>query len=387
MRQRIQQAIGTIRRDAWGEIDLTSNPFLHTWTQLAALYRQVPLVIPPEGGEDVAVAVAEAGLWTLMPRLQRDTLGLREMLLYVDVDPGGRPVYQPVYPDLVEVLAVDPWQPARPTALKVWRRDPLRPEVWTAYVYDARGEGSYQATDAQGRDVSAQVLRPAGQEGGAYRGAEYPWRLEGRPVLPFVVYHAEDTGSVWDAYSGREVVEGALQLGVLYTYYNHIIRNAAWGQRYVVGAQPVGAASSPTGLRSEITTDPAALLVLEPMDLDGQGGQVIVGQWNSPVDPEKVLGSILRYERRLVESAVGAAEVTRQEADIRSGYSLAVSREAQEDAQVGYAPLFERADLEVLRLTAALLNGPTEGWSIQYPLVERVRAARSTATVEDAGNG
>lgn len=380
IRQRIQSAIGSVRREAWGEIDLSSNPFLQTWRQLATLYRQTPRIMPPAGAEAAAVAMAEAGYWSMMPRVQRDALGLREMLVYCDLDPDGRPVYQPTFPDLVEVLAVDPWEPTRPTALKVWRRDSSRPtyDAWVGYVYDARGEGAYAAVDHNGSDVSAAVL---GSEG--YRGSDYPWQVDGRPVLPFVAYHAEDTGTVWDPYTGREVVEGTLQLGVLYTYYNHVVRNAAWGQRYVVGAQPVGAASDPTGQRSEIVTDPATLLLLEPMDTDGQG-QVMVGQWTPPVDPEKILRSIIQYERRLVEMATGGTQVTRETSDIRSGYSLAVSREAEDEARIGYAPMFARGDLAACKLTAGLLGAPTAGWSLTYPTVNAVLAQRAASAGQEA---
>jgi len=384
IRQRIQQAIGSVRREAWGEIDLSSNPFLQTWRQLATLYRQTPRVVAPEGGEVAAVAMAEAGYWSMMARVQRDTLGLREMLVYVDIDPTGSPVYQPIYPDWVEVIAVDPWVAARPVALKVWRRDSRGD--WIGYVYDSRGEGYYAALDADGVDVSSEVLRPEGDEGGAYRGEAYPWRVDGAPVLPFVLYHAEDTGQVFDPYTGREVVEGTLQLGVLYTYYNHVVRNAAWGQRYVVGAQPVGASADPTGQRSQIVTDPATLLLLEPMDLDGAGGQVMVGQWTPPVDPEAILRSVIRYERRLVEMAVGGSQVTRETSDIRSGYSLAVSRDAEADARIGYAPTFSRGDLAACRLTAGLLGAPTEGWSISYPGVDAILARQADEGADEGAD-
>jgi hypothetical protein len=82
--------------------------------------------------------------------------------------------------------------------------------------------------------------------------------------------------------------------------------------------------------------------------------------------------------------AVGGSQVTRETSDIRSGYSLAVSRDAEADARIGYAPTFSRGDLAACRLTAGLLGAPTEGWSISYPGVDAIHA-RQVAEGADEG--
>jgi hypothetical protein len=358
---RIQSAVGNLRKSAWGPIDLTSNPYLHTWTQLAALYRQAPEVDPPAGGELAAAALAESGYWSLMQRVQRDTLGLREMLVRFDFR-GEEVRARPVYPDLVECRA-NPFRPGEIEAVKEWLPDPADASKWVRVECDPAAR-IYRAIDEQGVDASRRVLD------GNFCGEAYPWVSGGQPLLPYVVYHAAETGYLWDSWTGREVVEGTLQLAVFYSFYAHILRTAAWAQRYALGAEPVGPEISSDGhARSEIVTDPATVLILQST-LE-QGGTPSVGQWNQVVDPAKVLESIRSYEQRLVEMAVGAADVTRTSSDIRSGYSLAVSREAVREAQRSFEPMFRRGDLAALRLVSRFLGVPDTGWRIRYSSIPR----------------
>lgn len=352
----LRQQLGNVRRSAWGQPDLTANPFLALWTQVAALYAEAPEVTV-EGGNALAKAVEASGYWAMMHRIQRDTLALREMLVRVDATQDGEAVHRPVYPDMVtaEVDRSRPWMMTR------IREAICMPDVgWTWHDLSIVGDGApwYRVHRADGgADITEDVL------GARHEGAAYPYRTGvGTPVLPYVVYHAARTGYLWDPHALQEIVDGSLNLGVLLTYYGHIIRNAAWAQRYVAGAQPAGA--EPVGdtdgnsaARREVVTDPATLLVLEPIDSGGAAGQVLVGQWSTPVDPEVVLRSILQYERRLLLLAgFQPPDVTRQEADIRSGYSLAVDRERVREQQRVYEPQFRVADTELIRLSAVVLN-------------------------------
>ena len=81
-------------------------------------------------------------------------------------------------------------------------------------------------------DVSERIL------GGTFTGGAYPWQTPEGPILPWVTYHASRTPWFWDSFTGREVVEGTLQLGVLMTHYTHLVQAASWAQRYAYGAEP-----------------------------------------------------------------------------------------------------------------------------------------------------
>ena len=362
VRARLVQAVGSVRATAWTRTpDMTSNPAWYVHSQLAALYGSMPEVVPPAGGEDVAAALADGGYWELARRIQRDTLALNDLFVRVDVDVDGGLYWRMVFPDLVEAQP-DRLRPGQPASMKEWVQDPDDVGRWVQIVTDPRAR-IYRALDDKGDDVSERVL------GGDLSGERYPFLVGGEPVLNYVAYHAAESGGLHDAYAGREVFDGALALGVYYSYFGHVLRNVAWAQRYAIGAEPVGGSVDENGRARELVTDPATLLMLR--QLEDHIGQVVIGQWSSPVEPDKLLSSIERYERRLIEMALGQAGVSRRESDVRSAMSLAVSREAQRAAQRAYEPVFRRSDLRLLKLAAGLTGAPTEGWRITYHAIGR----------------
>jgi hypothetical protein len=70
---------------------------------------------------------------------------------------------------------------------------------------------------------------------------------------------------------------------------------------------------------------------------------------------------------------VGGVETTRSTSDIRSGASLAVSREAQILAQERYAPVFRGADRRALQVWSALLATDR---GTDYPLTWAAQTGR-----------
>ena len=361
--RRVSEAVGTTRSRAWKIVDMTSNPAWYVTSQLAALYREIPEVLPPEGAEDTAAAIAEAGYWQLAQRVQRDTIGMNDTFVRVDIDKDtNEPAFRLVPPDLVEVVA-SPLFPSQPLAMREWIVDPDDCCKWVQLYTDPRNL-TYQCLDENKTDVTLRVL---GQP--SFSGELYPFFVNGKPVLPYVAYHSAETGYAMDPYTGREVFEGAIQLGMYYSFFGHILRNAAWGQRWVLGAEPVGGDVDEAGRRKDVVADPATLLVLR--QLDEQGGQAQVGQFSPPVDPDRILASVERYEQRLVEMALSTVGVSRRDSDVRSAMSLAVSRESQREAQRAYEPVFRRSDIRLLKLVAGLRGEPTEGWRINYRSLPR----------------
>lgn len=353
---RIRKAVGNVKGDAWKPIDLTANPYLSLWGQVAVMYNVSPEVAAP-GADGLLSAVEAAGVWPLMQRVQRDTLGLRELWLRLEANPDGTVVARPVPADMIEAES-HPSNPGVPVVIREWMHDKLF--GWCRHILDISDLESpaYYVETSEGRDVSADVL------GADYRGERYPYRNRGGvPFLPGVLYHAAETGCLFDPYTMREVVEGSLMLGVYLTYFGHVLRDVAWSQRYVMGVRVLGAdAVDADGnamvSRREVVTDPATLLELEPDP--AFTGQPLIGQWSTPADPVALLTAISMYERRILTLAgIQSPDVTRTESDIRSGYSLAVSREAVRELQRVYEPQFRRGDLQLLSICAALVNRAT----------------------------
>lgn len=351
----IKEHVGTTRAKVWGTPDMSANPTLALSELRSRMYAEAPAVA---GMADTVEAATAAGLWSLMQRVQRDASGLREMAVGVEVI-DGRPVYTPMFPDLLEGRAA-PGDPGQPVVLTHTREHPGL--GWVRVTWDIEGQ-IYEARDLDGTDVSRQVL------GGVFRGPAYPFRdAAGAAIMPVVLYHAAETSTLWDAYSGAELFEGGILLNIYLTYYGHVLKNCGFSQRYAGGVEVDGveldlSQGGSTSTR-EITPDPAAVLMFRPTE-DG-GGQPVIGQWAPPVSPKELIESIGIYWDRMVSAAGLKSDVTRTSSDIRSGYSLAVERESVREAQRVDEPLYARSDERLLTVTAQLLGHPVEPVQITY---------------------
>ena len=380
--RRISQAIGAVRREAWGVPDLSSNVFRASMQSLAVLYDRRPKVSHNETGAADALSgyVVPSGLWSLMQRIQRDTLGLREMFLRVDVvqHEGQAPevVYRPIPPDMVLAYA-DPEHPDEPVEVRELRlrRDRLGRARWTYDVLCVAGykEPFYRVISAgtdSGEDLSAEYL---GVEGGLV-GEAYPYRYaDGRPMLPLVLYHASKTGMLFDPYEALELVEGSLNVAVFWSMFGHVIRQASWPQRYAVGVRVPSATihgEQENTIRESIVPDPATVLLFEPSD-EGMAPQI--SQWDAGADPQTLQDAISMYERRLAAFAgISPSDVQRVAGDPRSGFAIAINREAAREVQRRFEPIFSPIDEELMGKTAALINRvtggalPEEGYRVAY---------------------
>jgi len=394
--RRISWSIGAVRREAWGVPDLSSNVFRSSIQSLAVLYDRRPTITHNDqtAADQLAGLVVDAGFWPLMQRVQRDTLGMREMLIRVDVsmDSVGSPVivYRPVYPDMV-LAGCSSSEPDRPIEIRELR---LRTSstgqarwTWDVLSIADPAAPSYRvlaAGSGEGEDLSAEYL---GTPGGLV-GEAYPYRrADGAAFLPYVMYHAAKTGMLWDAYEASELVDGSLNVAVLWTFFGHTVRQASWPQRYAVGVRVPSASidgETEQTIRESVIPDPATVLLFEPSD---EGVTPQISQWAPGSDPQTLQEAIAMYERRIAAFAgISPADVQRVAGDPRSGFALAISREAAREAQRRYEPVFSPADEEVLAITASMLNAaaglglPEGGYRVAYetlpPSVEERQGER-----------
>ena len=219
-------------------------------------------------------------------------------------------------------------------------------------------------------------------------GAAYPYRRSsGEPVLPYVLFHAESTGKLFDPFNWREVVEGSLQSALLMTFFTHCARQSSWPQRYAVGVRIPNAEIHDTdggARRARVPVDPTSLLMFEA-DTDGQP---MVGQFNPSADLDTMLTSIMQYEHRVAAWAgISAADLQRQASGTaRSGYALSVTNSAKREAQRKYAGVFRAGMTALIEISAILLNSaeglalPEEGYSIRFESIpksaDEMKAAR-----------
>jgi len=182
----LAQHIPSDRRAAWGVSDLSSNVFKSSVDALSALYNDQPAVGLPSGSADASSLLGsggyldKAGLWPLMQRVQSMTLGMREMLIRVDVNSKGNGLlFRPVTPDMVfaRAPAGDPMVPDVIHEMRL-RYTKAGDPVWTADVFDLRDLNNpiyrIQEVDAGGelgRDVTGEYMAESN-----YSGAAYPHR-------------------------------------------------------------------------------------------------------------------------------------------------------------------------------------------------------------------
>jgi len=385
--QKITKMVGPTRAEAWGDPDLSSNPFRTATTQLSVLYDRGVTVSGPS--PELIKAVEETGLWELMQRIQRDTLGLREMLLAIDAPKSGGLNIRPVYPDMVKAAASvdDPDRPVTICELCMRSIDGMNTWVWDLYdisdpafpsVRSFSKEPSLKADKYEYGDLTQKVW------GGFLGGESYPWRYaDGTPFLPYILHHAQKTGKLFDYTELSELVEGTLLCAVYWTYFGHVMRQASWPQRWMVGLEAAGSEKIGPNGESQITTDPTTVFQMQLASDAMSNGQFSVGQWNASSNPVEIQDAVANYERRVAAMAgISPADIQRVAGDPRSGHAIAITKEAQRESQRRFEPQFQAGDEELLRKAAAMLGYPEDGWSVTYHAIP-LTAEESSAVRED----
>lgn len=374
---RMRRNLGNVRTEAIGEPDMSANPFESTCSEASALYDRPPRIHQPDAASLTAMEgwTGRAMLYPLMARVQRDVLGMREQFLRVAVNqrPGGiEVVYTPAYADMV-IPRADPKDPSRPIALDefVPRPDPRDPSrtIWTRDRWSVDGTPEHRVLDATGQvDLSEHYGLPAG----GLVGPAYPAiRRDGTAILPYATFHAAVTGCLLDPFFRQELIQGTLNVGVLWTFFAHCVRSASWPQRWITGGFIAGATAEADSNIRRVVADPATILeILQDSSFEGQ---VSAGQWGSASDPKAVAESIGIYEQRFTGYVEIGSEFWRRSADPRSGIALTLDRTGRIEAQRRYSPVFAPVDAEVLSITATLVNRAIgaplvaeDGWRVEH---------------------
>ena len=383
LEEELQRHFTAERRAVLGIADMSSNVFSGVTKALTSLYVEPPSVSSIAPAEQLLGRdgiIYRGGLWSIMQRVQLYTVGLREMFLHVGINAAENGlVYRPVTPDYIYATSPrnDPMHPNYLMELRLRKKED-GDYLWTYDVYDLRDKNNPQfrilvaeSNGEIGEDVSAEY-------GGAAVGAKYPYRkASGEPILPYSIYHAELTGdSLFDSFTGAELVAGSLVSAALHTYLIHLTRDCAFPLRYTLGADIAGASTfdaAGAARRVAIAADPSSIICFSPDPEMAGLGQPVLGQFSSNADPEQLLNVITLYERKLAQSAgISPASIQKLSGDPRSGYAIAMSKSDQRDAQRKAIPAMSRGDSYTLELSAVMSNRflgtsfPEEGYQISY---------------------
>lgn len=392
------------RREAWGIAELSRNPHRSLTNQIGgALYQAPPKVRGNDASADVLKAVEAAGYWQLMQRVSTDLVGLREGIVRVDWTERGGLLHRPVPVELTHVEAV-PEAPDVPALIEEIQErvdpDTGRP-AWAWEVLDVRdlGDPKHMILSAnRQKDWTKAFLGKEPKSGAGYQYRD----LAGKPYMPAALYHAERTGRLWDSYYGLEAVLGTLTMGVLLTFWIHGVKDGSFVTVALVNGRIAGLEVETTGANgvtstirtNVISVEPGSFIEVTPI-ADGVQPQII--QLQPGFDPEKLMAAIGMFESGLAEYAgVSPADLVRTGADPRSGASLSISRQGLRSAQARYEPQLRRGDLEVLAISARVLNHATgknypeqpSDYSISYPSLplsaDEVKAQREDILAKTA---
>ena len=376
LERRLGEQLGSVRASAWGPISLALNPFASIIRELSVLYDNSPEVLHDDE-RDVRLAqlVQEAGLWSLMSRVQQYTLGQRECFVRLDCHDGILR-YRPAYVDLIQARALLE-RPDEPIELQEWRlrTDPkTHADIWTVDCFSLLGEPSFRIYRGDSNQAKRGEDMTEAYLGRSYDGEDYPYRYgSGEPFLPYVLYHAQRPGDrLFDPYTLAELSEGSLDAGVLHQMLMHTFRDCSWPQRWVLNCVPAGAETltESGNSRRQVVTDPASLLVLQQARDTEDAGQALVGQWQAGADVEKLEATLSNIVARLAQEAgVPPSDIQRLGGTARSGVAISLSNEGKRAAQRAYRSSFRASDEQLLSKSASLVNlyARNQGLDIELP--------------------
>jgi hypothetical protein len=399
LEDRLLAHFGPDRRGAMGPNSRAKCAFKRVCEELSSTYYEPPRVRHPaqrkEHPDDPAPVVealvgpegmiSATGLWSQMRRFQVLVLGLREAFIRVDWDARRNGLtYRQVGPEWVvaKCRIADPTKPIEVRELR-WR-DFVGGGKWCWDILSIVDPENpvYRVIEANLDPQALEVDRTADALGGDRSGANYPYRWtqgdrRGDPFLPYVLYHAEDAGCLFDAWNWTELVEASLDIACLWTFWQHGVFRASWPQRYAINAYVAGTVSEDgdAGRRSAVPTDPTSLVHLEPGE---PGTQPQVGQWGTSADVKSMGEAIAAFENTVIAiTGIDGAHIMRQSADAVSGAALSISRDGKREAQRVYAPQFRPRDVELVEKSAALVNVamvlaedlPEDGYRVDYGTV------------------
>jgi hypothetical protein len=360
--------------------------------QVATLYRIPPVATNPffETNPDSAAYFNGLKVFSRHPRLSRLTVGLRECHAFVVWTPGepalvdeagnvtaaataGRVEIEVVPPTLVAASSTAA-SPGVPDLLSraVELPDPKSGKVaWFWQTWDLRrpSEPRYRIVNATGK------RRDRTQEFGR-SGDQYEWvdPTTGRPFIPSTLYHAEDTGCLYDPDGWHELFDGTYMVAMFASFFTHVMNNASWKQAVGINVNVRGGKATGDGddQSRHVTADPSSILMF-----DGDESASI-SMLDTPADPGGVVEAIIVFADWVL-SQVGmraAAGNNRNQERPESGMAITVRGDSLVKTQQAFVEQFRAGDLQLLKVVAQVSNAlggplvpplPSNDWSIWYP--------------------
>ena len=391
----VQKTIqGMFGREFVGElsqqIDLSRNSFKMIWQQLSTAYLHTPEASAHDDNGEAAdlSSIITPRLWPQRQTADLWALAIRESLFRVDWNEGIGIQYRPVSPDVVVCKAM-PNQPDVPGRVQEYRKRimPSGQAVWTGETWDIMGPSPVFMIEElsnlgkQRIDVTQEFM-PDLEPG------SYPYMdREGRPILPYVLIHAEVAPKLWSHTTGTELVNGSLRLAAFWTYWGDSYLSASHPQRWALDVTTRAGDTKSIGGKSVdlIPVNHKSILVFRS---DGPTGGSL-GQYEPAMVPLEGAAALREYEQGLAVYA-GLDPSDLKVTSGQSGYAIVVSQAGKRRQQKRSEPARRMADQAILSTAARLANAyegtdlpeDAAAYAIRYPGVgESIEERKAKAEI------
>lgn len=362
------------RQGAWGEPSQSMNLYKSIVQQLAVIYNETPQVSNADMDELQEEYLKEMNLFSKAQQHSEYVIGLRDSIYRIYWNPRLNKVeLRLVTPDYV-LVETDPYSPQTPIKIsEAVEREYQGEEIYTWEVWDISNPES-PSLKIFSEDMKDNLT--------GYFLGEAPYLfinpVTKQPFLPYVIYHAQDTGECFDDDSWSELVHGTLEVALLWSFWIHIVKDASWAQKYGIDVDLQGLSTKPGQERASISTDPASILMFKSKD--GQSGSL--NSMQVSLDPKSVADSILQYSSAIMEN-LGLLGADLQKSSTQSGVSIQIRKDAIRLWQKRFEPMFRLGDKEMLEKVSLISNLfapegfpilPITGYDIKYTAIEKTQA-------------
>jgi len=394
-----------VASDLVWNVDLSANPLKSIFTQLNTAYIDPPEAHPAEEQDADVSAVVTPYLWPLMKIRALYQMGIREAVVRLDWPTAaaikeGEPAeaqYRVVPPHCIHAARPHRRRPDQFGYVEEVRErtitDPASGEpvkVWAYDVWDINSEpASFRiemvGSDGERKDITAQALGLLDSETEA---GTYPYLdSDNRPIMPYVLAHAEVQSHLWDWSEGTEIVDGTLKMASGVTWWWDGFHSSSNPQRVGIDLVFGGARTETIGKISSTEVIPTTHKTILQASSSGPPGTGKIAHFPPGMDPKSGLESLRSYEERLAMFAGISPADMQTTGSAQSGIAIQVSRDGQRAAQKRYEPAYRMADQWILATASRMANAhipglslpeDPRGWSIDYRMLGESITERKT---------
>lgn len=362
------QILDAARAASWGRVSSSVNLFDSAMSQLAVLYDNTPTISNQNislSSEQIDV-VNNWGLFSKSQQHNKNTLALGDSCIKLSWNfDKNKPLTTLVTPDMIEAKS-NFWDPSTPVLVREFcqKVNPADGKVaWYIEEWSIEDlENPYFKILTAEKETDVTSLFRQGENAYPYYNIETK-----RPFLPYVLYHAQDTGELFQAEIWEDLVQGSLDVSVLVNMFQHSVYAASWAQKWGLNVNLEGLSQVGSGHQaaSRVATDPGSILLFT----SDNGGSL--GTFQSPQSPMEIVEAIEKYSNMLVQN-LGVLSIDATMKVAQSGVSISLKRDKLRQMQQTFSRQFAIGDVELLEKACAMHNLftdefiPSQGWNVKY---------------------